>query len=259
VDTEQILSELREDTALVSIMAANNETGAIQPVGNIVKKVKKISPRTVFHTDAVQFFGKEQLNAVEFDADLITISGHKIHGPKGIGALYVKNGVKIDNIVFGGHHERGIRPGTENVSFIAGLGKAAEAVSHQQAGKDYRRIEELREMLIGGLLNIPGEVIINGSPDKSLVNTLNVSFKNIEGESVIMMLDSVGIAVSSGSACTSGAVEPSHVLSAMGIDPVTAQGSVRFSLSKYNTKEEIAYVIKQAGPIVKKLRDISPL
>ncbi len=260
LDTEKVIDRIGEDTALVSIMAANNETGVIQPIENIANEIKNNFPEVIFHTDAVQYFGKEKLNAAELEADLITLSGHKIHGPKGIGALYIKKGVKVDNIVFGGHHERGVRPGTENVPFIAGMGKAAEIASRElESGENYTHIKQLKEKLAEGLLKIPGEVRINGSQDNSLVNTLNISFKNIEGESIIMMLDSVGIAVSSGSACTSGSLEPSHVLSAMGIDPVIAQGSVRFSLSKFNTEEEIDYVIKQTRPIVKKLRAISPL
>ncbi len=249
---------LREDTALVSVMLANNETGAVQPVREIVPLIRETSPGAVIHTDAVQAFGKLDFNVKDLGVDLLSVSAHKINGPKGAGALYIRKGVKVKHLVSGGHHERNIRPGTENVAGIAGLGKAAELAVPLKAGV-IEKMKSLKQRLIEGVREKVDNIRVNGDPENTLCNTVNISFNNVEGESVIMMLDMEGIAVSTGSACTSGSLEPSHVLKAMGVDPVAAQGSIRFSMGKYTTEEEIEYLLEQLPPVILRLRKMSPL
>jgi cysteine desulfurase len=258
IDPDDVAGELTGDTAIVSIMLANNEMGAVQPVKEIAARIKEHDPDIMFHTDAVQGFGKIKFNVRELGADLLSISAHKINGPKGAGALCIRKGVRMKPVCFGGHHERGIRPGTEDVCGIAGLGKAAELTGNN-IDSNIEKLLNLRNRLMQGIQENIENIKVNGSLDNIIPNTLNVSFKNIEGESIIMMLDMQGIAVSTGSACTSGSLEPSHVLTAMGVDPATAQGSIRFSLGKYNTEQEIDYVIEKLPPIAQRLREMSPL
>ncbi len=258
VDINQLKEELTEDTAIVSIMLANNETGTVQPVGEIVSAVKSMFPHIIVHTDAVQALGKLKFSVKELGVDLLSVSAHKINGPKGIGALYIKKGVRIKHLVSGGHHEKNVRPGTENVAGIAGFGCAAEiAVSKIDEVNDI--LEKLKLKLIKGVKEKIKNIKINSDAEKTLSNTVNISFNNVEGESIIMMLDMDGIAVSTGSACTSGSLEPSHVLKAMGVDPVAAQGSIRFSMGKYTTEEEIDYLLEKLPPVIERLRKMSPL
>ena len=256
IDMDALKKSVRLDTILISIMLANNEVGTIEPV----KEISAIAHEkgVLFHTDAVQALGKLPIDAEEMGIDLLSVSGHKIYGPKGIGALYINKKAKISPFMHGGHHERKRRAGTENVPAIVGFGKAC-ALSGEYMEKDNKRLLVLRDRLWSGVNKNIGDVKLNGHPLKRLSNTLNVSFRYIEGESVLLNLDLKGIAASSGSACTSGSLEPSHVLSAMGVDPATAQGSVRFSLGSGNTEADIDVVIKELPPIVKKLRDMSPL
>ncbi len=256
VDLEALRSALRDDTILVSIMFANNEIGTIQPIKEISDIVK--GKGIVFHTDAVQAVGKLKIDVQAMGIDLLSLSAHKLHGPKGVGALYIRKGVKISPIQHGGHHERNRRAGTENVPGIVGLGKAVE-IAARDMDKDAGHMRTLRDTLFEGIKNSVKYIRLNGHPEKRLVNTLNVGFKYLEGESILLNLDMEGIAASTGSACTSGSLEPSHVLTAMGVEPSEAQGSIRFSLSKYNTKDDMAHVIKVLPPIIERLRAMSPL
>ena len=210
-----------------------------------------------FHTDAVQAAGKIPMDLENMPVDFLSISAHKFYGPKGVGALYIRKGTKISPQLHGGHHEMAKRAGTENVAGIVGLGKAAELAKKEVAKEG--RIKELRDYLYKGILSKIDDVKLNGHPERRLPNTLNVSFTYLEGESIILNLDMEGIAASTGSACTSGTLEPSHVLTAMGLDPVNTQGSVRFSLGRDNTKEDVDYVIGVLPPIIKRLRAMSPL
>jgi len=256
VDPENIKRAITDKTVLISIMYANNEVGTIEPVTEIgqIAKEKGI----YFHTDAVQALGKVPFSAKDMDVDIISISAHKIHGPKGVGAIYIRKGTKITPQIYGGHHEMSKRAGTENVGGIVGFGKAAE-LAQKEILQDGGRIKDLRDYLYKGISSKIESVRLNGHPVKRLPNTLNVGFKYLEGESIVLNLDMEAIAVSTGSACTSGSLEPSHVLTAMGVDPGDAQGSIRFSLSRYNTKSEMDRVIEVLPPIIKRLRDMSPL
>ncbi len=258
VDAEEIAGVLRKDTALVSIMMANNEVGTVQCVKEIVRKVKDFSSDIVFHTDAVQALGKMKFNVNKPKIDLLSVSSHKINGPKGVGALYIRNGLKMKSVFFGGHHEKGLRPGTENVQGIIGFGKAAE-LAYENLDEKIKKLKELKEKLKNGIEENIKNIKINGHTVNVLPNTLNVSFKNIEGESIVMMLDMEGISVSTGSACSTGTLESSHVLVNMGLEPVTAQSSVRFSIGEHNTTGEIDYVIKKLPFVIEKLRKISPI
>ncbi|MFC1726834.1 cysteine desulfurase NifS [candidate division KSB1 bacterium] len=255
LDLNQLENLITDNTALVTIMYANNETGVIFPIEEIGKIVK--SREVFFHTDGVQAVGKINLNMRENTVDMLTLSGHKIHAPKGIGALYVKRGTKFRPFIIGGHQERNRRGGTENVPYIIGLGKAAE-LSKKHMESESPRIKALRDKLENGLVDKIEGALINGDRRNKLSNTLNVSFEYIEGEAILLHMDDRGIAASSGSACTSGSLEPSHVLRAMGIPYTAAHGSIRFSLSRYNTEDEIDYVIEILPPIIEKLREISP-
>ncbi len=254
VDPAAVQDALEEDTFIISIMAANNEIGTLQPVREIGALAR--GKGVYFHTDAVQVVGQLPVDVNELNVDLLSLSAHKLNGPKGVGALYMRKGVKIDPLYRGGSQERKLRPGTENVPGIIGQGKAIElAVSEIPEKK--KRLEHLRDRLIKGLINI-GEVSLNGHPEERLPGNVNVSFKYIEGESVLLSLDMEGIAASSGSACSSGSLEPSHVLSAIGLDHSTAHGSVRFSLGYGNNEEDIDYVLEKTPPIVERLRSMSP-
>ncbi|MGE0084054.1 MAG: cysteine desulfurase NifS [Desulfococcaceae bacterium] len=255
LDMDFLREHLTDDTAIISVMWANNETGVIFPVEEIAHMAKERG--IVFHTDAVQAVGKIPINLKQSSIDMLSLSGHKLHAPKGVGALYVRKGTKFSPFLIGGHQESGRRGGTENVASIVGLGKAAElAAAH--ITEENTRIRDLRDRLENGLLERIPSSLVNGDREKRLPNTTNISFEFIEGESILLMMDELGICASSGSACTSGSLEPSHVLRAMGVPYTAAHGSVRFSLSIYNTKEEVDYVVEKLPPIIARLRQMSP-
>src|SRR3972149_1680421 len=262
VDSEGLLSldRLREaitpKTILITIMYVNNGTGVIFPIGDIGKIAKERD--ITFHTDAVQAAGKLPLDVKSLNCDLLSISGHKLYAPKGVGALYAKRGVRLVPLTHGGHHERNRRGGTENVAGIAGLGRAVE-VAARDMEKENERLKKLRDRLHKGLVERVPHVKLNGHPEKRVANTLNISFEFVEGESLLLNLDMLGVAASSGSACTSGSLEPSHVLLALGLTPEVSHGSVRFSLGKSNTEEDIDYLIEKMPPIVERMRSMSPL
>ncbi|MBN2189047.1 MAG: cysteine desulfurase NifS [Chitinispirillaceae bacterium] len=244
-----------DNDTIVSLMWANNETGVLFPIHELAERVKERGG--TFHTDAVQAAGKVSIDLKKTPVDLLTISGHKLHAPKGIGALYIRKGTKIDSLVHGGHQERGSRAGTENVAFIIGLGRAAELAKKHLATEN-TRIRRLRDRLEKALLEQCPAAKLNGHPRMRLPNTANVSFEAIEGEAILLHLDELGIAASSGSACAAGSLEPSHVMLAMGIPYTFAHSSIRFSLSRYTTEKEIDAVIAAMPPIVRKLRSLSP-
>ena len=256
LDLDELKASLTDDTALVSIMWANNETGVVFPIAEIADMVK--AKGIPFHVDAVQAAGKVALGLKKLPVDLLTISAHKFHGPKGVGALYVKRGVTFHPFLIGGHQERGRRAGTENVAGIVGMGKAAELVL-QTMGEDKPRVQALRDRLERLLLESCPSSRVNGARDKRLDNTLNVSFKFIEGEAILVLLDQEGICASTGSACTAGSSEPSHVLRAMGVPPDWVQGAVRFSLSRYTTGGEVDFVNQKVPLIVQRLSGLSSL
>jgi cysteine desulfurase len=262
ISIEDFKKAVKDDTFLVTIMHANNEVGSIQPIKDIAAELKKINlkrkGRIYFHTDAVQSAGKLRLNVRELGVDLLAMSAHKFNGPKGSGALYIKRGVNISPITFGGHHESGLRPGTENIPYIVGFAKALE-ISNNRIEEHNKRMFALREKLKKGIIDTIQEVVVNGSGDRAVSNILNVSFNYIEGESLLLMLDMKGIAVSTGSACASGSSEPSHVLSAMHVNPVAAQGAVRFSFDCHNTEEDVDYVLEVLPKVVNDLRLMSPV
>lgn len=255
VSTEDLRSAIRENTILITIMHGNNEVGTIQPIQEFAEIAHKHN--IVFHTDAVQTVGNVPIDVKELGMDMLSLSAHKIYGPKGIGALYVKKGTKLQRIMHGGAQERKIRPGTENMSGIVGLGKAIELATEELDTKS-AQIQQLRDKLIAGLTEIE-DSRLNGHPEQRLPNNVNVSFEYIEGESLLLNLDMKGIAASSGSACTSGSLDPSHVLMAMGLSHQTAHGSLRLTLGRDNTEEEIDYVIKTIPEIVNRLREMSSI
>ncbi|MEE9568734.1 MAG: cysteine desulfurase NifS [Candidatus Binatia bacterium] len=254
LDLGELRDSLSDDTALVSIMTANNETGVIFPVDDVGEMVR--AKGIPFHVDAVQAAGKIPLNLKNSPIDLLTISGHKFHGPKGVGALYVRRGITFRPLIIGGHQERNRRSGTENVSGIVGMGKAAE-LALRDLGKEQERVRCLRDRLEKSLLAAGCRV--NGHREKRLPNTLNVSFEFLEGEAILVLLDEYGICASTGSACTAGSVEPSHVLRAMRVPSNWLQGAVRFSLSHYNTEEEVDFVSEKMPGIVQRLQGLSVL
>jgi len=255
LDLDYLYKNLSDDTAIASIMWANNESGVIFPLEEISQAVKEHG--VVFHTDAVQAVGKIPIDLKNIDVDMLSLSGHKFHGPKGIGALYVRKGTKFFPFLIGGHQEGGRRGGTENVVSIIGLGKASQlAADHLE--KDITRVKELRDKLENELLKRVPKAFINGDHKNRLPNTTSIAFEYVEGESILLMMDEFGICASSGSACTSGSLEPSHVLRAMGVPFTAAHGSIRFSLSVYNTKEEIDFIIEKLPPIIERLREMSP-
>jgi len=252
LDMGAMAAALTPDTALVSVMWANNETGVVFPIEQVAEMAR--ARGIVIHTDAVQAAGKIPIDVSSVPVDMLAISGHKFHAPKGVGALYIRKGTRVTPLIIGGHQEWGKRAGTENVPGIVGLGKASEmALAH--LGQT-RRLARLRERLAKGIMATCTDVRINGR--NTVPNTLNVSFEFIEGESILLMLDDVGIAASSGSACASGSLEPSHVLRAMGVPFTAVHGSIRFSLSRYTTEEEIDYTLEHIPAIVERLREISP-
>ena len=254
IDPGQVEDALTDRTILVSIMHANNEIGTVQPVGEIGGIVR--ARGVCFHTDAVQSAGKLAVDVEAMGADLLSLSGHKIYGPKGVGAIYIRKGVEIEPTAHGGHHENDVRSGTENTLGIVGMGMAAELAAEERES-EFRHLSEMRDALEARIrVEIEG-VRVNGHPQRRLPGTLNVSFPGAEGESLIMSLDLAGIAVSTGSACTSGAIEPSHVLLALGRDPRTALGSVRFSFGRDNTMGDVDYVMSKLPGIVSRLREVS--
>lgn len=255
LDLEMLEKSITADTAIVSVMWANNETGVLFPIKKIAEIVK--SKGAVFHTDAVQAVGKVPIDLSKIPIDLLSLSSHKIHGPKGVGALYVRKGTKINPLIIGGHQEFGKRAGTENVPGIIGLGKACELLG-KYLNVETEQVKSLRDQLQKRLLESCPYTRVNGGNQPRLPNTANISFEYIEGEAILLLLDELNIAASSGSACTSGSLEPSHVLRAMGVPFTLVHGSIRFSLSRFNTKDEINYVIEHMPPIINRLREISP-
>jgi len=255
LDLDQLAAAITEETALVSIMWANNETGVLFPIEEIAALVK--SKGSVFHTDAVQTAGKTPINLQQTPIDLLAFSGHKLHAPKGIGVLYVRRGTRFTPFLIGGHQEKGRRGGTENVPYIIGLGQAC-ALAQARLPDENRRVRALRDKLEQGIMEGIPRVLINGDRRQRLPNTLSVSFEYVEGESILLLMSNLGICASSGSACTSGSLEPSHVLRAMGVPFTAAHGSIRFSLSPYNTEEEVDFVLEHLPKIISRLREISP-
>ena len=255
LDLDTLQKELQAGRSLVSLMWANNETGVIFPVGLIGEMVNEAGG--IFHTDAVQAVGKIPMKISELPVDMLSLSGHKLHAPKGVGAIYIRRGTKVKPLVLGGHQERGRRAGTENVPYIVGLGVACElAAKHLE--EENTRVRALRDRLEAGILGqCPGSRV-NGDAKGRLPNTTNISFDYIEGESIVLMLDDRGICASTGSACASGSLEPSHVLRAMNVPGVSVHGSIRFSLSTFNTEEDIDAVLTDLPKIVKRLREMSP-
>ena len=255
LDLDEYAAALSPDTALASIMFANNEVGNIYPIQRMAEMAKEKG--VLFHTDAVQAVGKTPIDLAHLPADMLSLSGHKLHAPKGIGVLYVRKGVRFRPFLRGGHQEKGRRAGTENVPYIVGLGAAASlAAEHMQ--EERVNVAMLRDRLEQGLLKLIPDCMVNGDVENRLPNTTNIAFKNVEGEAILLMLDRLGVCASSGSACTSGSLEPSHVLRAMGVPFTYAHGSIRLSLSRYSTQEEVDYVIENFPGVIKTLRMISP-
>lgn len=255
VKTEDVKNAIREDTALVTIMYANNEIGTIQPVEEIATVCRERG--VLFHTDAVQAMGHVKIDVHAQGIDMLSLSGHKIHAQKGIGALYVRKGIPVTNLIFGGAQERNRRAGTENLPAIAGFAKAMEIAS-TDIEKRAEKTAKQRDRLIEGILKLP-RTRLNGDPVKRLPGTVNISIEGVEGESLLLMLDLNGICASSGSACTSGSLDPSHVLLALGLKHEVAHGSLRLSIGDETTDEDIDYILEVVPKVVKRLRDMSPL
>ncbi len=256
ISLEELKNAIRKDTILISVMFANNEIGTIQPIKEIgaIAKEKGV----YFHTDAVQAVGHVKIDVKEMNIDLLSLSGHKICAPKGIGAIYIKKGVAINPLIHGGAQEKRRRAGTENIAGIVGLGKAIE-LANEEIEQNVTKVSALRDKLINGILEKIPYSKLNGHPTDRLPGNCNISFEFIEGESMLLLLDSKGIAASSGSACTSGSLDPSHVLLAIGLPHEKAHGSLRMTLEHYNTEKEVDIVLEELPAIVSKLRDMSPL
>lgn len=257
VSPEAVEATITEETVLISVMTANNEIGTIEPIKEIAQIARE--HKIIFHTDAVQAIGHMPINVQDMGVDMLSLSAHKFHGPKGVGVLYIRNGVRIDNLIHGGGQERGKRAATENLAGIAGLDKALE-IAVTDLEKNTVHMKKMRDRLIEGIRkNIP-YCRLNGPEDeRRLCNNVNFSFKYVEGESILMMLDMKNIAASSGSACASGSLDPSHVLLAIGLPHEIAHGSLRLSVGEDTTEEEVDYVIEALPPIIKRLREMSPL
>jgi len=255
LNPEDVYKNLSDDTAVVSIMWANNETGVIFPIEEIAQELGE--REVVFHTDAVQAVGKIPIDVAQAPVDMLSLSGHKLHGPKGIGALYIRKGTKFSPFLIGGHQERGRRGGTENVASVIGLGKACELAA-EKMNEENERVKYLRDKLESTILEQVPNAIVNGDREHRLPNTTSISFEYVEGEAILLMMNEFGICASSGSACTSGSLEPSHVLRAMGVPFTAAHGSIRFSLSIYNTEKDIDFIIEKLPPIIHRLRQLSP-
>lgn len=257
LDVNELVSKITKDTALVSVMYANNETGAIYPVDEITEKVKEINPETKVFVDGVQAAGKIPINVKDTKIDFMGISAHKFHGPKGIGALYVKSGTMMSPLIIGGHQEKGKRAGTENVPYIVGMARAAE-LAIDNLSDESTRVRKLRDMLEESILTKIKNARLNSTAKNRVPNTTNIGFLYIEGELILLHLNDEGICASSGSACTSGSLEPSHVLRAMGVPFTALHGSIRFSLSRYTTEDDIIQVVDKLPHIIEKLAKISP-
>ena len=256
LDIDYLYDSLGDDTAIVSIMWGNNETGVIFPIDEISQQVK--SRGIVFHTDAVQVVGKIPIDVSKTAVDMLSLSGHKFHSPKGIGSLYIRKGTRFSPFLIGGHQEKGRRGGTENTASIIGMGKAAELAAQHLKADGYKPISRLRDKLERNLLETIPHAMVNGDPKNRLPNTSSIAFEYVEGEAILLMMNEHGICASSGSACTSGSLEPSHVLRAMGVPFTAAHGSIRFSLSRYNTEDEIDKILEVLPPIIGRLRELSP-
>lgn len=256
VSAESVANALRDDTVLVSIMFANNEVGSINPISEIGKICR--DKGVLFHTDAVQATGHVPIDVVKMNIDMLSISAHKFHGPKGVGVLYIRKGVRIPSLIIGGGQEKKRRAGTENVPGIVGLATALK-IANEHMAENAVKVGALRDKLMKGIAESIPDVKLNGHPTKRLPNNVNYSIRYIEGESILLMLDINGIAASSGSACTSGSLDPSHVLLAMGLPHEIAHGSLRLTLSEFTTEEEVDYVLDLLPQIVQRLRDMSPL
>lgn len=255
VGIEDLRAAVRKDTVLITIMAANNETGVLQPIREIGALARERG--ILFHTDAVQALGKIPIAVDDIPADLVSLSAHKIYGPKGVGALFIRKGTRVQPLVYGGHHEHGKRAGTENVAGIVGFGKACELAA-SELKEESDRLTLLRNRLCSDIGSAIESVLLNGHPAERLPNTLNLSFAYVEGEAIVLGMDMQGVAVATGSACTSGTLEPSHVLTAMGVEPALAQGSIRFSLGRDNTLEDLAFAVPALAEVVARLRAMSP-
>jgi len=257
LDITHLKESVCQDTVLVSVMYANNETGVVFPVEEIGAFLKE--KNIVFHVDAVQAAGKTKIDVNKINCDLLAVSGHKLHAPKGIGVLYVRRGTRMRPLFYGGHQERGRRAGTENVPSIIGLGKACEiAENYLKDSKSFKEIKRLRDKLEDGILKTFPNAKLNGNKNMRVVNTANIGFEFIEGEAILLYLDQYGIAASSGSACSSGSLEPSHVLRAMGVPFTSAHGSIRFSLSRFTSESEIDFVLETMPAAINRLLEISP-
>ncbi len=255
VDLEQLEQAITPDTALVSIMAANNEVGTIQPIGEIGKICRKHG--VLFHTDAVQAFGHMPIDVNEMQIDLLSLSAHKINGPKGAGALYIRKGLLLHPVIEGGGQERNRRSGTENVAGIVGLGAAAQ-LAMETMEQESRRLKQLAQKLTEGVLRIP-ETILTGHPDQRLPGACSFAISAIEGESLVLYLDMEGICASTGSACSTGSLDPSHVLMAIGLSHEVAHGSLRLTLGRFNTEQDVDYILEKLPQVVDKLRAMSPV
>ena len=255
IDLEALENALDDNTAIVSVMYANNEIGNIYPVEKIAEMAHRHG--ALFHTDAVQAVGKVPIDLAHSQIDMLSCSGHKLHAPKGIGVLYVRRGIRFRPLIVGGHQEKARRGGTENVASIVALGKAAELAKDGMA-EEVKYLAMLRDRLEAGLLARVPRIKINGDKASRLPNTSSVSFEFIEGEAILLLLNQFGICASSGSACTTGSLEPSHVLRAMGIPYTSAHGTIRFSFSRYNTVEEVDFILEKLPPIIATLRKLSP-
>lgn len=255
LDMGELEKEVDENTAVVSAMWGNNETGTVFPVKEIAAVARKNG--ALFHTDAVQAAGKVAIDVEDCGIDFLSISGHKLHAPKGVGALYVRRGIRFTPLIFGGHQERMRRGGTENVASVIGLGKACEMV-RREFEQETAYIRNLRDEFEKAVVSAVPSVRVNGDLENRLPGTSSISFDCIEGESILMLLDMFGICASSGSACTTGSLEPSHVMRAMRIPYSAAHGTVRFSFSRYNTMDEVRFVVEKLPPVIEKLRAISP-
>lgn len=256
VSVEDVKNAIRPDTILITIMFANNEIGTIQPIAEIGRLAKENN--IIFHTDAVQAVAHVPIDVKAMNIDMLSMSGHKFYGPKGIGALFIRKGIKINPYIHGGAQERRRRAGTENVPGIVGMGLAAELAA-KELDEEAKRLEYLRNKLISGILEAVPYARLNGHPEKRLPGNANISFEFVEGESILLLLDYKGVCASSGSACTSGSLDPSHVLLAIGLPHEKAHGSVRMSLGHFTTEEQVDYVIKELPPIIERLREMSPL
>ncbi|MFP4176405.1 MAG: cysteine desulfurase NifS [Candidatus Brocadiia bacterium] len=257
VDPEDLRAELRSDTVIVSVMLANNEVGVLQPISDMAAILEDEGSNAVLHTDAVQAVGKIPVNVDTLGVDLMSVSGHKFYGPKGVGVLYRREGTRLSPVQHGGHHENNLRAGTQNVPGAVGLATALDLACEEREG-EAERLRGLRDRLQHGIMDAMEDVYLNGHSEYRLPHLLNVSIVGVEGESLLLSLDAEGIAVSTGSACTSGTLEPSHVLTAMDIPAEIAHGSLRFSLGRVNTEEDVDYVLQKLPPVVQRLRDMSP-